>query len=102
MLVTTTPIVLVRLVASDRATALARKPDFAAICRILSDVSSLTSGLPRSARETVEWDTPAIRAMSLIEVGRSSVVLNTCARRLYRFKTHPVKRNFGHPRGVLR
>ena len=102
MLVTTTPIVLVRLVASERATALARKPDLAAICRILSDVSSLTSGLPRSARETVEWDTPAMRAMSFIEVGRSSVVLNTCACRLYRVKTYPVKRNFGHCRSLMR
>src|SRR5690242_17036110 len=37
--------------------------------RIFSMVSVLTRRLLRSARETVEWETPASRATSLIEAG---------------------------------
>jgi hypothetical protein len=38
---------------------------------IRSVVSRLTSGLLRSARETVEWDTFAALAMSLMDAGFS-------------------------------
>src|SRR5438128_2544629 len=37
--------------------------------RIFSMVSAFTRGLLRSARDTVEWETPASRATSLIDAG---------------------------------
>ena len=67
MLVTTTPIVLVRRVTRLRATALTVYPFSAAIFWMSSRVSAFTSGLSRNARETVECETWAARAMSLIE-----------------------------------
>src|SRR6478672_5870410 len=73
--VTTTPIEYVRPVARLRPTALTRKLTSAAMRRMRSAVSALTSGLFLSARETVECDTFAARAMSLIEsVSRLSML----------------------------
>ncbi len=36
-------------------------------------VESGMSELPRRARETVEWETPAMRAMSLMETAKISI-----------------------------
>jgi hypothetical protein len=69
MLVTTTPIVSLRRVTRLRAAALVRYPISLAIRLIISVVSALTSGLFRSARETVECATPANLATSLMDAG---------------------------------
>src|SRR5215467_3432965 len=66
--VTTMPIVLVRLVTRLRATALATYLCSRAIFCTRAAVLALTRGLFRKALETVEWDTPALRAMSLMEI----------------------------------
>src|SRR5262245_2166264 len=68
MLLTTTPIVLVRCVTRLRATALATYFCFCAILRTRAAVLAFTSGLLRSALDTDECDTPAARAMSLMEI----------------------------------
>src|SRR5665213_471908 len=68
MLVTTTPIVSVRRLTRLRPTALTRYPFSFAIAWMRRLVSGLTSELLRRALETVEWETLAARAMSLIEI----------------------------------
>src|SRR5688572_14420888 len=65
--VTTKPMVRVRLVARLRPIVLGRYPASLAIFRIRSAVARLTDGELANARETVECDTRAIRATSLIE-----------------------------------
>ena len=67
MLVTTTPIVLVRLVARLPGYGTGAK---AAFCGDAPDPLRsfrVYERAARSARETVEWDTRAMRAMSLME-----------------------------------
>ena len=54
MLVTTTPMVLVRLVTRLRPTALTVYPCSLAILWMMALVSGFTRGLLRRARETVE------------------------------------------------
>ena len=56
------PIGCVRPVARLRPTALSRKFDAGAVHGL-----GVTSGLPRKARDTVECETVAARAMSLME-----------------------------------
>jgi hypothetical protein len=51
--------------------------------RILSMVSGFSRRSPRSARDTVEWDTSARRAISLMEAGfpdnKVSLLMHTLA-----------------------
>ncbi len=65
--VTTSPMVPLRCAFRLRATALGMYPISRASRWIRALVAALTSGLSFSARETVEWETPAASAMSLIE-----------------------------------
>src|SRR3984893_9400415 len=99
MEVTTTPIVLVRYVTSPRATALARYPDSRAIFWIFSAVRRLINGLFCKALETVEKETLAFRAISLMEVGRytGSVValLHTFAERQTYCNSLPSRMSMG-------
>jgi hypothetical protein len=51
-----------------------------AVCWIILVVSSEMSELPRNARETVVWDTPASFAMSLIDTGIQLSFAHVCIR----------------------
>ena len=77
MVVTTTPIVPVRWVTRLRAAALARYPDSWAMRLIRSAVFALIEGWRLSARETVECETFASLAMSLMDA--RFTVVHTCA-----------------------
>src|ERR1700681_1059722 len=89
MLVTTTPIVLVFCVTRPRAIALARHTHCLAMCWILSAVSRLIKGLLCRARETVEEETLARRAISLMDVGLCTgctpELADVCTTALYPF-----------------
>jgi hypothetical protein len=69
MFVTTTPIVSLRRVTRLRAAALVRYPISLAIRWMVSVVARFTSGLLRSALDTVECATPALLATSLMDAG---------------------------------
>jgi hypothetical protein len=75
-----TPITLVWFVFRDRAAALGWYPISRATFRIRVVVASEIKEFPPNARETVEWETPVILAMSLIVIamGRPSAHVCSC------------------------